>query len=129
MRDNLQLFLLHGPACPDCAQIAAELASHRQEMEAWGGEVLVLRQEDAEFSDLPFHQEHDPGGSVRRAFGGASADAVIACLDFRGLLMDGWALRHPEPVDWHEVAETVRWVAIQEPECGSCVIAPGWDEE
>ncbi|HZP81458.1 MAG TPA: hypothetical protein VFB21_07465 [Chthonomonadaceae bacterium] len=128
-RDNVQLFLLHGPSCPGCARIAAELAAHRQELEAWGGEVLVLHEEETAFADLPFRQERDPGGRTRRAFGGADADAVIACLDFRGLLMDGWALRHPEPVDWHEVAETARWVAVQEPECGTCVIAPGWDEE
>ena len=42
--------------------------------------------------------------------------------------MDGWSLRHPDPVDWHEVAETVKWVAVQEPECGACAVLPGWDD-
>jgi hypothetical protein len=60
--------------------------------------------------------------------GAEDADVVIACLDFRGLLMDGWSLKHTQPVDWHEVIETVRRVACQEPECGTFEIAPGWEE-
>ncbi|MBW3624832.1 MAG: hypothetical protein KY468_15625 [Armatimonadetes bacterium] len=64
---------------------------------------------------------------MRGRYAGSDTDVVLAVIDHRGRLMDGWALAHPEPVDWREVAETARWVAVQEPECGACEVLPGWE--
>lgn len=126
-RHDLLLVFLHGPGCVECAILADELLAHRRDWEDWGTALLVLVSDDAPFPDLPFRQGRDPGGAERRRWAG-EADAVIAALDHRLRLMDGWWLRHPEPVDWHEIAETARWVAVQEPECGACEVLPGWDE-
>ena len=127
-RRDLLLVFLHGPGCADCAGIAAALVAHGRDWEDWGTALLVLVS-DAPFPDLPFRQGRDPGGAERRRWAEGDADAVIAALDHRLRFMDGWSLRHPEPVDWREIAETARWVAVQEPECGACEVLPGWDEE
>ena len=123
---NLLLLLLHGAACAACARIAEELIDRRLEVEEWDSEILVIRSGGEPFP-TSISQALDSEAIAQNAYDPHS-DAVIAVLDFRGRLMDGWSLRHPEPVDWREVTETVRWVATQEPECGTCVIAPGWDE-
>jgi hypothetical protein len=124
--EDLVLLCLHGPACPYCREIAADAAVRRKDWSGWGTELLVLHSEPDGF-DQSFRQLHDPDGATRRRYGGEDADAVAAVIDNRGTLMDGWRLRHPEPVDWREVAETVRWTAVQEPECGACEVLPGWD--
>ncbi|MDR5696441.1 MAG: hypothetical protein QN135_01825 [Armatimonadota bacterium] len=125
-QDALLVFL-HGPGCAGCVQIASQLVRHWAEWDRWGTGVIVLRSDPSGFSDVPFPQIHDPGGGARQAYGGA-ADAVLACLDHRGRWMAGWTVTHPEAVDWHEVAQTVRWVAIQEPECAACAVEPAWED-
>ena len=127
-RRDLLLVLLHGPGCPDCARLAEQLVVHREDWEGWGTALLVLHEEAECFSDAFFRQGRDVDGAVRAGYGGPPADVVLAVIEHRGRLMDGWSLTHPEPVDWREVAETVRWVAVQEPECGACEVLPGWDE-
>lgn len=127
-RHDLLLVMLHGPGCPHCVQLAEEMAAHRNDWEDWGTTALLLQSESGAPMAGPFRVGVDPDGAARRQYaGGKEADAVLAILDHRGRFMEGWALTHPEPVDWHEVAETVRWVAIQEPECGACEVLPGWE--
>jgi hypothetical protein len=126
-RRDLLLVLLHGPGCSYCAEILEEMAAHRADWEAWGTAALVLASEDGPLPEGPFRAGHDPDAAIRGRYAGEAADAVLAVVDQRGRLMDGWSLRHPEPVDWHEVAETARWVAVQEPECGACEVLPGWE--
>ena len=125
-RKDLLLVCLHGPHCSDCTRIVHELIQHRDDWESWGMALLVLHSEKEPFA-VPFRQAQDAGGEVRRRYGGPEADIAIAAIEHRGRLMDGWTLTHPDGVDWHEVAETVRWVAVQEPECGACEVLPGWD--
>jgi hypothetical protein len=125
-RQDLLLVCLHGPGCLHCTRIACELVRRRPDWEVWGAVLLVLHSQEASF-DLPFCQAYDGGGAVRRRYGG-DAGVALAVIDRRGLYMEGWALRHPEPVDWREVAETVRWTAIQEPECSTCEVLPGWEQ-
>lgn len=127
-RKDLLLVLLHGPSCPHCVKIVEELASQRAEWEKWDTATLVLQtEEDAEW-EAPFRLGTDPEGAVKRRYAGSSdADVVLALLDHRGRFMGGWSLTHPDPVDWHEVSETARWVAVQEPECGACEVLPGWE--
>lgn len=127
-RKDLLLFCLHGPHCPECARIVQKMTEQRDDWESWGTTLLLLHAENEPFS-APFRQAQDAGSAVRRRYGGPEADAVIAVIEHRGRLMDGWTLAHPDPADWHEVAETVRWVAVQEPECGACEVLPGWDED
>jgi hypothetical protein len=122
---DLILACLHGPGCAACARIAAELHARLEELEAWGAAVLAAAA-DGSF-ELPLRQAADPDGRLRRELGGNEADAVIAVFERRGVLMEGWALRHPEAVDWREVAETARWVALREPECGTCEVLPGYE--
>ena len=126
-RDMLLLFL-HGPGCPHCSKIAGELAEHRGDWEGWATGLLVVHGELPGFEDAFFRQAHDEGDAVRQRYAPADADVVVAVIDHRARFMDGWSLQHPEPVDWHEVAETVRWVAVQEPECGACEVLPAWDK-
>lgn len=127
-RRDLLLVSLHGPNCSFCTQIAEELSAHRDDWESWGTALLVLLSEPGIGFDLPFAQAHDPGGIVRERYSGEASDVMLAVIEQRGRLMDGWSLHHPEPVDWHEIAETVRWVAVQEPECGTCEVLPGYEE-
>lgn len=128
-RSDLLLFILHGPDCPHCVRIAQEMAERREDWEGWGASLLVLHTGDTPFPDAFFRQGHDEGGAtLRRYCMDETAEVAIAVIEHRGRLMDGWSLRHPAPVDWHEVAETVRWVAVQEPECGACHVLPEWDE-
>ena len=127
-RRDLLLVCLHGPRCPHCARIAEELGAHREDWEGWGTALLVLHSEPEPFA-LDARQAYDEAGEVRERYGGAGADVAVAVIEHRGRLMDGWRLTHPAPVDWREVAETVRWVAVQEPECGACAVLPGWDDE
>ncbi|CEK17072.1 hypothetical protein CWRG_01712 [Chthonomonas calidirosea] len=108
---NLLLLLLHGPACAYCQTIEAQLQERRAIREAWGTQLAVLYEETAGIA-LPKAEE----------------EIALLCLDFRGCFMDGWTLVHPDEVDWQEIEETVRWVAIQEPECGTCYIEPAWQE-
>jgi hypothetical protein len=102
-----------------------ELLARREELTGWGAAILVLHSEPQGFN-APLRQSPDPGGATRDRLGGSDADAALAAVDSRGVLMEGWSLRHPEPVDWREVAETLRWTALQEPECGACEVLPGW---
>lgn|GEM_PF-1958470 len=125
---NVLLVILHGPGCPGCTRIAKELCEHRRTWEAWGTRVMVLHAGPKPFLDLPFPQERDPDGATRRRYGGQEADAVIVCLGHGGTYMEGWRLRHREEVDWHEIGQTVRWVAVQEPECATCSIDPVWED-
>ena len=128
-RRDLLLVCLHGPHCPHCVRIAEEMAAHREDWEGWDTALLVLHSDPEPFPQS-FRQGHDAGGEIRARYARTDeADVVLAVIEHRGRFMDGWSLRHPEPVDWHEVAETVRWVAVQEPECGACAVLPGWDEE
>ncbi len=126
-QQNLLLFLLHGPGCPYCAAIAREMVERRTDWERWETAALVVRSEAEPFPGLP-RQAYDAGGEVRTRYGAPEGAIAVAALEHRGRFMDGWWLIHPEPVDWREIAETARWIAIQEPECSTCEIAPGWDE-
>lgn len=125
---NVLLVVLHGPGCPGCSRIAQELWTCRSTWEAWGTRVVVLHSEPEPFQGLPFLQARDPDGATRRRYAGPEADVVLACLGHGGTFMDGWWLQHPEGVDWQEVRRTVRWVAVQEPECAACSVDPAWEE-
>jgi hypothetical protein len=107
------------------------MVQRRDDWEGWQTAALVLHSEPEMFPDLPFRQARDEGAAVRTRYAaaGAPADVALAVIEHRGRFMDGWSLAHPAPVDWREVAETVRWVAVQEPECGACAPLPGWDED
>lgn len=59
---------------------------------------------------------------------GAGGEAVLLVVDRRGQVVARWALAHPQTPDWHQVDEMVRWVGIQEPECGACSVEPAWEE-
>jgi hypothetical protein len=127
-RHDLLLVMLHGPNCPHCADLLREMNDHRQDWEAWETSLLVLLSEAGAAEATPFRIGYDPDGAIRSRFAGdLNADGVVSVVDHRGRFMEGWSFVHPEPVDWHEVAETVRWVAVQEPECGACEVLPGWD--
>lgn len=121
----LLLFLLHGAECPHCAEIAVEMEARRGEWERWGVEALVLRPGGPRHSCTTVAQAVDPEALDR--FGAPEGEIAVAALEHRGQFMDGWHLRHPAAVDWHEIAETARWIAIQEPECSTCGFAPGWE--
>jgi hypothetical protein len=103
------------------------MSEHRADWESWGTVALVLVSDGGPLPDVPFRTGVDPDGAIRSRYAEGDADTVLALLDHRGRFMDGWSLRHPAPVDWHEVAETARWVAVQEPECGACEVLPGWE--
>ena len=125
-QQSLFLVILHGPSCPDCAALVNGIALIREEVESWDCDILLIRSEETPFSsDLV--QAADSAECVNGVYAPGSS-AAIACIDFRGRFMEGWSLSHPEHADWREVTETVRWMAIQEPECGTCIIAEGWGE-
>ncbi|MDR7416652.1 MAG: hypothetical protein QN193_08275 [Armatimonadota bacterium] len=122
------LVMVHGPTCPACGRLIRELLQRVPAYRVWEGEPVVLHSEPDPFLDLPLSQLRDPAGANRRAYGGREAEAVLACVDARGIYWEGWWLRHPDPVDWREVEETVRWVAVQEPECATCTVEPAWEQ-
>lgn len=127
-QQDLLLVALHGPNCPFCAEIAAELAAHSDDWESWGVELLALLSDPGPAFNAPFEQGRDVDGVVRLRYSGAVSDVAFAVVERHGRFMEGWSLRHPEAVDWHEVAETVRWVATQDHDCPSCEVLPGYDE-
>ncbi len=122
------LVMVEGLKCGVCARVVGELAGHAPDYRAWEVEPVVLRADPEPFPDLPVRQLRDPEGATRRAYGGGEAEVVLACLDARGVFWEGWRIPHPDPVDWREVAETVRWVSIQEPECATCSVEPAWEQ-
>lgn len=128
-RNDLLLALL--PAGAHGERVARGLVEHRADWEGWGTAVLALRRDPEPLAGFPFRQAHDAAGAVARLYGvapeGGSGDAVLAVLDHRGRFMDGWRIPEGTEPDWREVAETVRWVAVQEPECGACGVLEGWE--
>jgi hypothetical protein len=127
-QQNLLLMILHDARCEHCREMVEDLSAFRSAIESWDSAILILRTGAAGF-DTPVPQAVDRSALGRLHSEGEAIDTVIAALDFRGRLMEGWSLRHPEQVDWKNIVESVKWVAIQEPECGTCVIAPGWEAE
>jgi hypothetical protein len=129
-RHDLLLIRLHGPGCAACRVIAEEIRSHRRDWEKWETRLLVVQSETDALLDVPGRIAFDPEGSLPRDYrAGEGEDLLAAVLDHRGRFMEGWSLAHPDSIDWREASETVRWVAIQEPECGACEVLPGWAEE
>jgi len=124
-QQGLLIFLLHGPECPHCAAIAAEMESRRGDWERWGVTALVVTPGGPPHAGTSVAQAVDPRALSR--YGVPDGEIAVAALEQRGQVMDGWHLRHPAPLDWHEIAETARWIAIQEPECSTCGFAPGWE--
>ena len=123
-QQSLLLIFLHDRHCAHCRDIVEGLARSREEIESWDCEILLARSGGERFP-VAIPQAADSPESVKVDYA-PDSDVILACIDFRGRLMDGWSLNHPEDVDWREVTETVRWIAIQEPECGTCVILEGW---
>jgi hypothetical protein len=127
-RQELLLVFLHGPGCAFCTTIAQELDAHKADTESWGVGLLLLTGAREEFPNLSVQQGVDESrAALGRYAPGRAADVVIACLDRRGHFLEGWSLTHPTAVDWREVMETVRWAAIQVPECGTCNLLPEWE--
>ncbi len=126
-QDQLLVFL-HGSGCDDCLRIAQDLPSHCADWEKWNTALLVVVNGSDAFPDAPGRIACDPHGSARAAFGVAPDEYGWAIVDHRDRFMDGAAAPHPEPMDWHDLAVTAQWVAIQEPECGACEVLPGWGD-
>ena len=119
------LAALHGPRCPDCADLAQEVCRRAEAWELWGVRVLVLRRTEEPFpGQVP--QAQDPGGRTGKTWA-AGADGFLAVVDRRCAEAARWAWDHPQAPEWSQVDEAVRWVGIQEPECGTCVVEPGWE--
>lgn len=129
LREELLLVALHGPSCPHCTVVADQLAAHRDDWESWGVKMLALLSDTGPAFDSSFDQCRDQNGAVRLRYTKRLADVAVAFIDRRGDFMDGWSLRHPEQIDWHEIAETARWVATQDHECPSCEVLPGYGEK
>ncbi|MCS7172544.1 MAG: hypothetical protein N0A24_03920 [Armatimonadetes bacterium] len=125
---SVLLVMVHGPACAACAHLVTELLERASAYRTWEVEPIVLRSGPDPFPHPFLRQLQDPTGATRRAYGGGDSEVVLACLDARGIYWEGWRLEHPDPVDWREVSETVRWVAIQEPECATCAAEPAWEQ-
>jgi hypothetical protein len=111
---------VEGAGCRGCEQLAAETAQRAASWAAWGVEFLLL----CEGAPLPVpaRQARDPEGRTR-----GGADAVWVVFDRRGQPVGRWALTHPHRPPWEELDALVRWVGVQEPECGTCVVEPAWE--
>ncbi|MFN3285056.1 MAG: hypothetical protein ACK45F_02100 [bacterium] len=120
------VLVVHGPSCSDCAQVVRAAGRRAAAWASWGVEALGVREEEAGV-DAPFPQVRDPTGRTRRQYG-AEADAVVLVLDRRGEVAACWALAHPREPDWEQVDAAVRWVGVQEPECGTCAVEPAWQQ-
>ncbi len=121
------LVFLHGPSCGWCAVVARQVAERTSRWGTWGVDVVLVREEAAAF-ERGLREAQVPEGEGLRRW--APGDGVlVAVLDRRGSVAGSWALRHPHELNWHEVDETVRWVGVQEPECGTCAPEPAWTEQ
>ncbi len=120
------VLVLHGPGCWDCAQVARAAGRRAGAWSSWGVEALVVREEEAAV-DAPIPQVRDPAGRTRQRHS-PGADALVLVFDRRGEVAACWTLAHPREPDWEQVDATVRWVGVQEPECGTCAVEPAWQQ-
>jgi len=90
----------------------------------WGVGLVGVREEPEPLVELA-RQLYDPTGRTRAEWD-PDADAVVLAFDRRGQAAAAWVLRHPTLPDWEQLEATVRWVGVQEPECGTCAPEPPW---
>ncbi|MCS7235217.1 MAG: hypothetical protein RMM30_04480 [Armatimonadota bacterium] len=112
---------VEGAGCHGCVQLAAEAVQRAAWWAGWGVELLLLCEGPP--LPVPAHQARDPRGRTR-----GGADAVCLVFDRRGRPAGRWVLTHPHRLPWEELDALVRWVGVQEPECGTCVVEPAWEE-
>ncbi len=117
------LLVEHGGGCRACAELVEQVRTRAERWERWGVRLLVVGDgEERACSNLP---GAGPCTADARETGGG---AVLLVVDRRGQVAGRWDVIHPETPDWREVDETVRWVGVQEPECGTCSVEPAWEE-
>lgn len=109
-------------ACPSCAEVAEQFRVRAERWDRWGVRALLREGPDV------FHPRMPGASDPLVGTCGAGGEAVLLVVDRRGQVIARWALAHPQTPDWREVDETVRWVGIQEPECGACSVEPAWEE-
>lgn len=138
-RANRFLIFLHGPKCAPCQQTATQLLEHASLWRSWGVQDLLLFKEPLYDANIPIPQA---AGFATEELGLQQNEVAFLFLDFRGCYMGGWVIKHEgekenkptrrnaplTPMDWGELEQTARWVATQEPECGTCSVDPLWEE-
>lgn len=123
-RDNTVLIALHAADCEPCLAYLSALAEAHESLREWDGRVLAVLRGPLEAAEeiraerkLPFAVVVDPEGKLGRGWGIHGGALLIA--DQWGelfLVQEGRAARHDFPPP-EEVAQWLRWVAIQCPEC------------
>jgi hypothetical protein len=87
-----------------------------------------LRGGREEFPNLSVHQGFDEArAALGRYAPGRQPMWSLPAWTAVGIFWRAGPLTHPTAVDWREVMETVRWAAIQVPECGTCNLLPEWE--
>ncbi|GAB4462686.1 MAG: hypothetical protein OHK0029_29990 [Armatimonadaceae bacterium] len=125
--DRIVFFL---PSAPSTLResFLAELSEHRNVWEDWGAHAWVLATDSLPRFEIRTIHTATISPAAHHQYGGEQDRIVAVFLDFRGTVMETFIATESSPLNWHETAETVRWIAVQEPECGVCGVDPVWQQ-
>lgn len=108
---------MHRPDCVECARYVGEVASIREQVESWGADILVVSAESVGTDNTVLRQLGlpvllDPAGTL------ADGRLTVIIADEWG---EAWFADETKGmhgcVSVQEVAEWVKFIAIQCPEC------------
>jgi hypothetical protein len=108
---------MHRPDCDECVRYVREIASLRESVESWGADLLVVSAEDVDPHHMALRQLAVPVlGDPARTMADGRLTVIIADewgeVWFAG---DGEGLH--DCISPDEVADWVKFIAIQCPEC------------
>jgi hypothetical protein len=122
-RASLALIFAQNPASPAARRVIESCAAARREIEALGGELLIVTPA-AEMGqpDDGSHTLIDPGGQLHRRYAGllefdVSGKLLVYILDEYGVPYAAWAGDQPEsPALCYDIQRWLLYVSIQCPE-------------
>jgi hypothetical protein len=116
--------LVRGACDADPAHVEEVLAQMKQACDRWQIDLVMATEE-------PLHDRtlRDDEGATRKRFAGPDACAAVLLISAGGELMDGWRFEEGDDLDLDEFRESVKWLATQEAECGTCHIDEHWLSE
>jgi hypothetical protein len=115
--------LVRGACDADPAAVEELLGQMKRACDRWQIDLVVATQEPLNGGTL-----RDENGATRERFAGPEACAAVLLISAGGELMDGWRFEDGDDLDLNEFRESVKWLATQESECGTCHIEEHWLE-
>ncbi|MFW5698052.1 MAG: hypothetical protein ACOCX1_05820 [Fimbriimonadaceae bacterium] len=113
--------LVRGACDADPAHVEEVFAHVKKICDNWQVDLVLGTEE-------PLHRGalRDEKGATRERFAGPDACAAVLLISAGGELMDGWRFESGDDLDLEEFRESVKWLATQEAECGTCHIDEHW---